>query len=88
MKDQRDERQSTPAILTRGNELADRLAEFRSRSISNQPSGTLHKVSIAQQLDLRFDFLDTAPKSRSEPWGIKYGIGVAVKEYKDIPRQK
>lgn len=88
MKDQRDECQSTPAILTRGNELADRRAEFRSRSISNQPSGTLHKVSIAQQLDLRFDFLDSASKSRSEPWGIQHGIRVAVKEHEDIPRQK
>jgi hypothetical protein len=88
MKDQRYERQSTSAILTRGNELADRRAEFRSRSISNQAPGALHDVRIAQNVDLRFDFLDTASKSRSEPWGIKYGIGVAVEEYENIPRQK
>ena len=67
MKNQCDERQSASAILTRRDKLTDRRAEFRSRSISNQPPGALHDMRIAQHVDLRFDFLYSASKSRGEP---------------------
>lgn len=88
MQDQRDERQSPTAVLTGGHELADCDAELRGRSIPDQPSGTLHDVGIAQHVDLRFDFLDTPAQSRRESCDVEHGIGIAVKEHEDIPRQK
>ena len=66
MQDQRDECQPAPAILTRGNKLADGGAEFQSRSIPDQSTGALHDVGVAQNVDLRFDFLDTPSQSRRE----------------------
>ena len=88
MQDQRDERQTASAILARGNELASDRADFRSGSIPDQPAGALQDPCIAENFGLRFNFLDTAAKSRRKSCDVQHSVGVAVEEHEDIPRQK
>lgn len=88
MKHESYESQPPSAILAGLNKLGCLGAEFRSRVIANEAACSSEYVAVAQALDLRCDLLRAASQSRSQPISVKYGVGVPVKEYEDVPREQ
>jgi hypothetical protein len=83
-----DQRETSSAILARLDESSHKLAVLLGWPITDEASGALKDVAVAELIHFRPDLFGTTAQSRSKPCGVEDCVGIAVKEDEDVPRQQ
>ncbi len=88
MQDERDQREATASVLACLDELGHLFPELGVGAVADQATGALEDPAFVKRVDLRLDLLDPAPETGSESLDIEHGIGIAVEEHQDVPREQ
>lgn len=88
MQHERNQGEAPTAVLASIDEGSDLPAHLGCGAIADQPTGALQDSRRSQHLYLRLEFLLASTKPRGESGGIQDGVGVAVEEDNDVPRQE